>query len=150
MFNFVLVLVVSLCFLQVSCAREDSGKEHGGKEHGGVKTLKPAADDIRATMKNHVLEKSEESGTFDVYDDKVAKTRRLSLIRVHKRVGKTGDYYYSCADFLDVDTNELLDLDLDVEHSDTGLSVVDVRIHKLNGEERYIYDVNDNRISVER
>lgn len=130
-------------------SKKDSGKEHGGKEHGGATIhVEPTADDIRSTMKTHVLKKSEETGTFDVLDSETGMVRKLALVRVHERVGKTGDYYYSCADFTDVNTGEMLDLDLDVEDKDGELSVVDARIHKLNGKERYTYDEDDNRIPV--
>lgn len=127
---------------------ERGEKEHAGKEHGGVSAVKPSAENIRQTMKDYVMEESKETETFDVYDPEIGKARKLSLLRVHERVGKTGDYYYSCADFVDVETGQMLDLDLDVEHKGGDLSVVDVRIHKLNGKERYTYDENDNRIPV--
>ncbi|MCQ9206518.1 MAG: hypothetical protein NG740_01350 [Omnitrophica bacterium] len=124
-------------------------QEHGGKEHGGANVAKqPSADEIRRTMKNHVLGESAATGTFEIYDAETGVTRKLALVRVHERVGKTGDYYYSCADFTDVNTGEFLDLDLDVENKNGKLSVVDVRVHKLNGKERYTYDENDNRISL--
>lgn len=158
-----MAIIVAVMFTQISCAREQGGKEHGGKEHGGkehggkehggkehggAEVKKPSADDIRGTMKDYVMSQSKKTGTFDVEDSVTGKTRRLSLQRVHERVGKTGDYYYSCADFKDVDSGELLDLDLDVEDDDGDLSVVDARIHKLSGKERYTYDDNDNRISL--
>lgn len=126
------------------------GKEHGGtaqKEHGGASSA-PSADLIRAAMKNHVMGESKASGTFDVVDPETGKTRKLELIRVHDRVGKTGTYYYSCADFKDTETGQMLDLDLDVQDKGGNLSVVDVRIHKLEGKERYTYDADDNRIPL--
>ena len=67
---------------------------------------------------------------------------------MHERVGKTGDYYYSCTDMRDTSSRELLDLDFDVEHDNGLLTVVDVRIHKLNGKPRYTYDDKDNRIPL--
>ena len=124
-------------------------KEHGGtaqKEHGG--TQAPSADAIRAAMKNYVTEKSKATGTFDVVDPETGKARKLELLRVHERVGKTGTYYYSCADFKDTETGQPLDLDLDVQDTAGALDVVDVRIHKVDGKERYTYDANDNRIPV--
>jgi hypothetical protein len=128
--------------------KEHGGKEHGDKEHGGARISEPSADQIRAAMSDYVAEKSKKTGTFDIYDKKARKARKLSLIRVHERVGKTGNYYYSCADFKDMGSNEMLDLDLDVEHKNGKLSVKDVRIHKVNGKERYTYDAKDNRIPV--
>jgi len=145
-FLFIFVLVAYPC--SISIAAEHGGKEHGGKEHGGASVSEPSADQIRVAMSDYVTKESEKTGTFDVYDEEAGKTRNLSLIRVHERVGKTGNYYYSCADFKDTGSNEMLDLDLDVQNKDGNLSVADVRIHKVNGKERYTYDANDNRIPV--
>lgn len=160
LFCIILAFLVVLSFTPVLYAMEHGGKEHGGaahaettmehggKEHGGVKAETPSAETIRETMKAYVADKSKAAGTFEVTDAVEGKTRRLTLEKVHERVGKTGDYYYSCADFKDADTGELLDLDLDVEDKDGVLSVRDVRIHKVNGKERYTYDENDNRIPI--
>lgn len=149
------------------------GKEHGGtaqKEHGGTSapsadairsigvnwsnvgelsgTSMPSADAIRSAMKDYVMDQSKATGTFDVTDPETGKTRKLELLKVHERVGKTGNYYYSCADFKDTESGQMLDLDLDVQDKGGKLSVVDVRIHKLEGKERYTYDENDNRIPI--
>jgi len=156
-FNLMMVLSLMLWSASFVSAAEHGGKEHGGeahkenegaapKEHGG--TSVPSTDDIRNTMTNFVLEKSKETGTLDVPDPETGNTRKLELVLVHERVGKTGDYYYSCADFKDTETGQMLDLDLDVEDKGGQLSVVDVRIHKLDGKERYTYDENDNRIPL--
>jgi hypothetical protein len=160
---FALAVLVSASLTQLPCAaehgghehggkehagKEHGGKEHGGKEHGGETTVKPSAKNIRQAMKDYAVARSAKTGAFDIFDPVVRRKRRLSLVRIHRRVGKTGEYYYSCADFRDNDTGELLDLDLDVEDRHGNLSVVDVRIHKLDGKERYTYDSNDNRIPV--
>jgi len=164
----ILTLAVMICFGQFSYAgehggkehggkehggqeqgeKEHGGKEHGGKEHGGVPVAEPSADDIRGAMMEHVFSNSAETGAFSVTDSETKTTRNLALIRVHERVGKTGDYYYSCADFHDLDTGELLDLDIDVDNKGGTLTVADVRIHKVGGKERYTYDENDNRIPI--
>ena len=145
-FLFIFALIGYPC--SISLAAEHGGKEHGGKEHGGTGVSEPSADQIRTTMSGYVADESKKTGTFDVSDKETGKTRKLSLIRVHERVGKTGNYYYSCADFKDTESNEMLDLDLDAANKDGKLSVADVRIHKVNGKERYTYDANDNRIPV--
>lgn len=146
-------MVLAIALVPAAFAAEHGGKEHGGEEHGGgehagAKVSQPSADQIRGAMNNYVIEQSKKTGTFDVYDDEAGKMRKLSLVRVHERVGKTGDYYYSCADFKDTGSNEMLDLDMDVEYKDGNLSVADVRVHKVNGKERYTYDEKDNRIPV--
>lgn len=145
-FLFVFTLMGYVC--SMSFAGEHGGKEHGGKEHGGAKISEPSADQIRSAMSGYVAEKSKKTGTFDIYDKQARKARKLSLVRVHERVGKTGNYYYSCADFKDIESGEMLDLDLDVSYKNGKLKVVDVRIHKVDGKERYTYDAKDNRIPV--
>ncbi len=152
-FNFIMVISLLLWSASFVSAAEHGGsavsKEHGGtaqKEHVG--TSAPSADAIRGAMKNYVMDKSKATGTFDVVDPETGKTRKLELLKVHERVGKTGDYYYSCADFKDTESGQMLDLDLDVQDKGGKLSVVDVRIHKLEGKERYTYDTNDNRIPI--
>jgi len=157
---------------QLSVAAEHGGKEHGGNEHGGKAAVaqehggqehggeasmkgsgheekEPGKDDIRNAMKAHVQKQAgSHGGYYIIKDPDTGKMRKLSLIRVHERVGKTGDYYYSCADFKDVDSGEMLDLDLDVAAHHGMLIVKEVRIHKLEGEPRYTYDDNDNRIPL--
>jgi hypothetical protein len=128
--------------------KEHGGKEHGGKEHGGKIMAEPTAKEIKKAMADYVETKSKKTGTFEIMDSVTKSKRQLKLQRIHERVGKTGDYYYSCADFVDTISGELLDLDIDVENKDGNLNVVDVRIHKVKGKERYTYDKNDNRIPV--
>ena len=111
-------------------------------------TTPPTAEEIRGAISKYVQESTEDEGAFYVDDEGTGQTRELTLDHVHDRVGKTGEYYYACADMKDTKTGELLDIDFDVEAYDHDLDVVDVRIHKINGKERYTYDANDNRIPV--
>jgi hypothetical protein len=143
-----LVLLV-IAFL-VSCAStaKNSAQEHGGQEDTGQVIKQPTAQEIRDAMKNYVVEKSKKTGTFELMDPVTGKMRYLELEKVHERVGKTGNYFYSCSDFNDTKSGQLLDLDLDVEHKNGKLKVVDVRIHKVDGKPRYTYDKDDNRIPV--
>ena len=150
---------------QLVLAGEHGGSEHGGKthtqehggeakgstsEHGGTTAAVsvPTNEDIRNAMTAYVTAQSAASGTFNVKDPDTGETINLTLVNVHQRVGKTGNYYYSCADFTNASTGELYDLDLDVADIDGTLSVVEVRIHKVAGEARYTYDDDDNRIAL--
>lgn len=141
------VLFLSVGF---SYAGEHGGKEHGGKEHGAAGTIEPSADDIRGAIKKYADDQSLKTGAFEVSDPQTGKLRRLKLLKVHERVGKTGGYFYSCADFKDMDSGQTLDLDLDVQSAGGKLDVKDVRIHKVDGKERYTYDADDNRAPVTR
>ncbi len=168
----VLRLILAVLFVtgmtRLSVAAEHGGKEYGGNvlsmvkenggnEHGGKAAMKgsmsetkePDKEAIRSTMREYVqAQAARHGGYFIVKDPDTDNMRKLSLTRVQERVGKTGNYYYSCADFKDVDSGEILDLDLDVADRYGVLKVADVRIHKVGGEPRYTYDDNDNRVPL--
>lgn len=139
--------------------------EHGGKEHGGTATqeqggaapeehgghaveAEPSAEQVRQAIRDHIAFTERKDGVFAIKDDVTGTSRTLQLVRVHERVGKTGDLYYSCTDMRDTSSGELLDLDFDVDATDGQLSVADVRIHKLEGQPRYTYDEHDNRVPL--
>ena len=130
-------------------AEEHGGKEHAGttQEHGGqAVNVEPSAEQIRQAIQGHIGVVEQEDGAFTIEDDVTGTTRTLTLVRVHERVGKTGELHYSCTDMRDTQTGELLDLDFDVEATGEQLEVVDQRIHKVNGQARYTYDEHDNRV----
>ncbi len=109
----------------------------------------PTPDQLRDTIRQYIQNQEQKLGAFTVPDPKLkGKLRTLSLIRVHERVGKTGDYYYSCTDMKDVASGDQLDLDFDISDMGKTLQVVAVRIHKDNGKPRYTYDANDNLIAL--
>ncbi len=129
--------------------------EHGGKEHAGQTAVQqapvkvePTAEELRQTIRDHITKTTQKQGAFTIKDSVTGNTRTLTLVGVHERVGKTGDYYYSCTDMRDAASGELLDLDFDVEAKAGRLNVVDVRIHKVDGKARYTYDDKDHRIPV--
>ncbi len=108
----------------------------------------PSSDELRQTIRDYILSQEERHGAFLILDERGEVNRRLSLVRVHERVGKTGDYYYSCTDMKDLGSGDELDLDFDISDQDGELKVVDIRIHKDNGKARYTYDDNDNMIPL--
>ena len=110
----------------------------------------PSAEQLRDTIRQYIKHQEETIGSFTIPDPKqTGRLRTLSLIRVHERVGKTGDYYYSCTDMKDVASGDQLDLDFDIADAGSELKVVAVRIHKDNGKPRYTYDENDNLVPLE-
>ena len=126
-------------------------QEHGGAthEHGGTAaTAEPSAADIRQAIDTHVTQRMTGPGGFTIDDPETGATRRLELVHVHERVGKTGGRYYACTDMRDLDSGQLLDLDFDVEPQEGALTVMETRIHKVDGHARYTYDADDNRIPV--
>ena len=144
-------------------AAEHGGQEHGGtatapaakehcgatQEHGGqAVNAEPSAEEIRQTIQGYVQGLAKKKGAFRIKDAVTGGTRSLEFVRVHERVGKTGDFYYSCTDMRDTRSKELLDLDFDVKAENGKLTVVDQRIHKVAGQARYTYDEHDHRIPV--
>ncbi|PIQ81550.1 MAG: hypothetical protein COV76_08240 [Candidatus Omnitrophica bacterium CG11_big_fil_rev_8_21_14_0_20_64_10] len=110
----------------------------------------PTAEQLRQAIRDYITRQEQQTGAFTIPDSREkGKLRVLTLVRVHERVGKTGDYYYSCTDMKDVAAGNLLDLDFDVADTGKNLKVVAVRIHKDDGKPRYTYDDNDNLIPVE-
>ena len=70
---------ITFCFfiLILSCSNSSLGKEK-----------------IRSAMSQYVeIEAVKTEGNFEVMDVDFNKIRRLKMKRVHKRVGKTGDYF---------------------------------------------------------
>jgi len=108
----------------------------------------PSAEALRQTIRDYVANQEKLQGAFAIVDERGDGLRRLELVRVHERVGKTGNYYYSCTDMKDRATGDELDLDFDIEDQAGNLKVADVRIHKDNGKPRYTYDENDNMIPL--
>ena len=107
-------------------------------------------ESIPTAVRKYIEDKSRATGTFDVYDPEIGKTRMLSLIRLNSNIGKSGERYYSSADFKDMETAETVELDFDVDAKNGKTSVIQARIRKVGGKERYTYDENNNMIPVLR
>ena len=108
--------------------------------------VEPTPEQLRQAIRDHIAQIKEEEGAFTIEDEQTGKVRTLELAQAHERVGKTGSAYYSCTDMKDTESGEMLDLDFDVEQVGDQLLVTDTRIHKVNGNARYTYDANDNRV----
>jgi hypothetical protein len=109
----------------------------------------PAVADVQSVISSYIKEQSDEMGDYDIYDPQTQETRELSLVKILDQVGKTGDNYFACGEFTDKNSNEKLDLDFDIENIGGKLSVVDVKIHKINDVTRFTYDEKGNRMAVE-
>lgn len=115
---------------------------------GQMVYAEPEPEALRQTIRDYIQNEKTGKGAFEILDERTSTLRKLELVQVHERVGKTGDYYYSCTDMKDVETGDVLDLDFDIADEDGVLVVADVRIHKDNGQPRYTYDANDNMVPV--
>ena len=134
--------------------------EHGGKEHGGKEParqavvsqapvkVEPDAEELRQTIRDYITQTTQKQGAFTIKDPLTKSIRTLILVGVHDRVGKTGNNYYACTDMRDAASGELLDLDFDIEPKAGKLRVVDVRIHKVDGQACDTYDDHGNRVPL--
>ncbi|MFA5059756.1 MAG: hypothetical protein WC676_03930 [Candidatus Omnitrophota bacterium] len=141
------ILAAVMLVAQISFAQEAAVMDSQVIEPADV-TVVPSSEEIRSTVTNYINEQSSETGTFDVYDPDAEDIRELTLEKVQENTGKSGEYYYVCASFKDMNSNDSVDLDLDVENVGGKLNVIDVRIHKVNDKERYSYDASGNRILI--
>jgi hypothetical protein len=132
-----------------------STHEHPKKKKRKKKKLKWVKH--QATMRafvqaveDHVALKSEEDGSFQVYDKKLKKTWKLELDRIHKkRIARlSGNSFFACADFKQVDGKNKLDLDFFVSRKDGTFTVDEVAVHKVNGKKRYTYNKRNKRVPV--
>ena len=74
-------------------------------------------------------------GVYSIYDPVDGKMRRLTFEELHKGIVKKGDYYVSCADFID-GHNKKVDLDFLVIPTGDHLQVTQAVIHSADGKKR--------------
>ncbi len=118
---------------------------------GSIFAAEPSAEQLRQTIRQYIQWQEKATGAFTIPDPfGKGKLRTLTLVRVHERVGKTGNYYYSCTDMKDAATGDTLDLDFDISNAGRDLKVVAIRIHKDNGDPRFTYDANDNIVPLRK
>jgi hypothetical protein len=145
------LLLLAVALVSSNWAAEHPGKavEHPGKavEKKPAEPLGPAitADSVKKAIQSHAeAEAKAHGGVFEIKDDKLNKTWKLKLDKIHDPVrmfekdGKT--IYFSCSDFKSVEGNDVLDIDFWMVPSLHDLKVIDTKIHKVNGEARYTYE----------
>lgn len=74
-------------------------------------------------------------GVFRIYDPVSDEVRTLKLQELHSGIVKKGDFYVSCADFVDPQ-GDLVDLDLLVVEDYGELTAVQALVHKVDGQKR--------------
>jgi len=102
-------------------------------------------------VERYVAESEEAAGSFEAYDEKLDKTWKLKLVRIHRdRIARLGrDKFFACADFKSADGKPRgLDLDFYATKTGDGWSVDEVLIHKLDGHPRFNYDKDNRRVPV--
>jgi len=126
-------------------AQEHPG-EHPGRVAKSGEQVTPEM--IRSGIKAFIEKDSAlKGGYFLLYDRELKKTWTLEFVKVHDRVSVIkGKTYFACCDFRAVGEGgkgRVLDIDIWMEKGASGFEPVDVKIHKIDGKPRYVYDKDE-------
>jgi hypothetical protein len=89
---------------------------------------------IQSAMKNHI-DQNLVNGNYVVYDAVEGHLKKLKFDQVHEGIVKKGDFYVSCADFVD-DQGKKYDLDLLVVDEKGAFRVLETVVHSIDGKKR--------------
>jgi hypothetical protein len=141
---------VWLCGVVAGCTESPDSSGRGvPSEHPGVKLepMGPAvtAEGVKEAIRAYVATRAgQEGGHYALKDPVLGKTWRLEMDKIHDPVRtfeKDGKrIYFACSDFRSLDGPEILDVDFWLTPVGNGLKVAEVRIHKVDGKERYTYE----------
>lgn len=89
---------------------------------------------IQTAMGQHI-DSNKLNGNYVIYDEINGEMKNLTLVELHSGIVKKGDFYVSCADFVDK-VGKKYDLDFLVGKSDKGLQVLQSIVHSVDGNKR--------------
>ena len=88
-----------------------------------------------------LIKEAKELGKYIIFDAVTGNLLKLDFKDLHIGIVKKGDFYISCADFVDDNENKY-DIDFLVAEKNGGFTVFQSIVHSVNGEKR-IYHVGD-------
>jgi len=91
-------------------------------------------ENIKASMMSYI-ESSMINNTYYIYDAVGGKLMELKFAKLHDGIVKKGDFYVSCADFVDKNGSKI-DLDFLVIKDGDNLKTVQAVVHSLDGNKR--------------
>jgi len=110
----------------------------------GVSTAGFAGDDpsirgqmrtgIQAAMNEHIKDNMV-NGWYAIYDAKKGELKWLALDKLHEGIVKKGDFYVSCADFVDAQGKKY-DIDYLVAQEEGSYRVLEAVVHAEDGKKR--------------
>lgn len=121
--KFTLILVTFLAFGTTYALAADDPSIRGEVRSN---TQKAMSDHINQNTIN---------GKYVIYDAISGELRTLDFKELHKGIVKKGDFYVSCADFIDSKGNKF-DLDFFVANKNGKFHVQQAFVHKVNGDKR--------------
>lgn len=96
-------------------------------------TGKPRTE-TQKVMSEHI-EQNMLGDEYIIYDDITGELMMLEFKELHSGIVKKGNFYVSCADFVDAQGNKY-DLDFFVAENKGNYIVYDAIVHKVNGDKR--------------
>lgn len=134
---------------------EHAGEEaHGSDQHDGSQSTNMSeadrknfgAEEIKNAIRGYITKDQDlKNGYFFIHDDKLEYDWKLTFSKLHPvRIITKDDetIYFACTNFdvkNDTDEYSTLDLDFWMKPKDGELEPYKVRIHKVDGEERFTY-----------
>jgi hypothetical protein len=94
----------------------------------------PLRTNIKASMMSFI-ESTMINDTYYIYDAVGGKILELKFAKLHEGVVKKGDFYVSCADFVDKKGTKV-DLDFLVIKDGDNLQTIQAVVHSLDGKKR--------------
>lgn len=126
--NSVMKMVASVCVLISACITGISIAADDPSIKGELRSA------IKNAMGKHVT--SHTVGQhYVVYDAVKGNLKKLTFKNIHTGVVKKGDFYVSCADFVDA-KGRLYDLDFLVAKTKQGFRVIQPVVHAVDGKKR--------------
>lgn len=89
---------------------------------------------IQASMNTFIVDQSVDDKMF-VYDAVDGKLLELSLDSLHSGIVKKGEFYVSCADFIDQNGRKI-DIDFMVRKKNESLITTQALVHSVDGKKR--------------
>ncbi len=91
-------------------------------------------NNIQQSM-THFIEQQTIDQHLYIYDAVKGKLLQLKLDKLHHGIVKKGDFYVSCADFIDQKGNKV-DIDFMVRKANNSLITTQALVHAINGKKR--------------
>ncbi len=89
---------------------------------------------IHAAMNRHIDDNSMNQAYY-LYDAVEGKLLKMTLKELHSGIVKKGDFFVSCADFVD-HNGRLVDVDFMVRRGGNGLVTTQALVHSIDGRKR--------------
>ncbi len=92
--------------------------------------------EVKDAIVKYLKKKSEFTGTFDMFDEKTQKMRKLETGNVQEKIRKFGSRFIGRVDSVDRAVDEKLELDVSVDNKEGLLEVKSVKIYSVNNVQR--------------